>query len=442
MVDLLSLAVPFFLAAIAVEWVLDRRRDVGWMPWQDALGSLSAGALSTTTGLFTKLIGIAVYAWVLEHVALWRMPAAWFDLSVTGVLASLGVLLIWDFFYYWKHRLGHEVALLWAAHSVHHQSEEYNLTTALRQTSTDFIIGWIVYVPMFLLGVPLHVFATVAALDLIYQFWVHTRHIDKLGWADRVFVTPSNHRVHHAQNTPYLDKNYGGILIIWDRLFGTFAEERDDEPVVFGVRRPLSSFNAFEANWSVYRDLIADSRRASSWRDRLALWLRHPGWRPDDVAARYPRPYAPLEEFEKHGAPVSRSGRRYLLTQFTVAIFMTLIIGVMAPGAGWQGLLAACIALWLLLASVGIASDAQPGAVAFELIRLAATVPLAAFAAADIAPASRDAVVIVAIVYALLSAAWVVRSGALAAVSVVPDQATSAELAASSGSQRESMSRS
>ncbi len=442
MIDLLSLAVPFFLAAIAVEWVLDRRGNVGWMPWQDALGSLSAGALSTTTGLFTKLIGIAVYAWVLEHFALWRMPAEWFDLSASGVLAWLGVLLTWDFFYYWKHRLGHEVALLWAAHSVHHQSEEYNLTTALRQTSTDFIIGWIVYVPMFLLGVPLHVFATVAALDLIYQFWVHTRHIDKLGWADRVFVTPSNHRVHHAQNTPYLDKNYGGILIIWDRLFGTFAEERDDEPVVFGVRRPLSSFNVFEANWSVYRDLIADSRHASNWRDRFALWLRHPGWRPDDVAARYPRPYAPLEAFQKHSALVSEPSRRYLLTQFTVAILMTLVIGVLAPGASWQGLLAACVVLWLLLASVGIASDARPGAVAFELIRLAATVPLAAYAAAEIAPVSRGGVVVAAIVYALSSAAWVVRGDALASVPEASGQATSAELSDASGSQRESMSRS
>ncbi len=445
MIDLISLAVPFFLAAIVAEIIVDRRRGTGYFMWQDSLGSLSAGALSTTTGLFTKLIGIAVYAFVLEHFALFRMPAEWFDFSASGIAAWLGVLLLWDFFYYWKHRLGHEMAVLWAAHSVHHQSEEYNLTTALRQTSTDFLFGWIVYLPMFLLGVPLHVFATVAALDLIYQFWVHTRHIDKLGWADRVFVTPSNHRVHHAQNAPYLDKNYGGILIIWDRLFGTFAEERDDEPVVFGVRRPLSSFNAFEANWKVYRDLIADSRHATRWRDKLAIWWRHPGWRPDDVEARYPRTYTPLEDFQKYAVPVSVATRRYLFVQFAVAIFLNFVIGMAIDVAGWQALLAACAVLWLLLAIVGLASDGRRGAGALEMLRLVATVPLVDFAVAAIAPDWRTAIVAIAVAYAAVSAAYVMRRGVFAPAGpdVVAIQATSAEASpASSVSQRESMSRS
>jgi hypothetical protein len=299
---------------------------------------------------------------------------------------------------------------------------------------------------MFLLGVPLHVFATAAALDLIYQFWVHTRHIDKLGWADRVFVTPSNHRVHHAQNAPYLDKNYGGILIIWDRLFGTFAEERDDEPVVFGVRRPLSSFNAFEANLKVYRDLVADTRHATRWQDRLALWWRHPGWRPADVAARYPRSYAPLEDFRKYAVPVPAATRSYLLVQFAVAILMTVAIGMAVNLAGWQALLAACAVLWLLLAVIGLASDGRPGAGALELLRLVATVPLIDFAVVSIAPAWRASALAVVIAYVALSAVYAVRRGVFARVG--PDgadapQATSAEASpVSSVSQRESMSRS
>ena len=151
-VDLIALAVPFFLLMIVLELVLDRIRGTGYFQLQDALGSLSAGAFNSTTGIFTKLVSIAIYAWVLEHAALFVMPHGWFGLSASGVLAWLVILILWDFMYYWKHRLGHEVSVFWAAHSVHHQSEEYNLTTALRQTSSDFLVGWVVYLPMFLVG--------------------------------------------------------------------------------------------------------------------------------------------------------------------------------------------------------------------------------------------------------------------------------------------------
>ncbi len=159
--------------------------------------------------------------------------------------------VVYDFCYYWLHRLGHERNILWAAHSVHHQSEEYNLSTALRQTSTGFLLSWIFYLPLAVLGVPLAVFITVAALNLLYQFWVHTRHIPKLGWYEGFFVTPSNHRAHHAQNPLYMDRNYGGVFILWDRLFGTFQQEDDAEPPVFGVTRPLASWNPLWAEPAV-----------------------------------------------------------------------------------------------------------------------------------------------------------------------------------------------
>ncbi|MEM9172013.1 MAG: sterol desaturase family protein [Pseudomonadota bacterium] len=368
--DLISLAVPFFLGLIALEWWWDARQDRRYILLSDALSSLSAGAFSTTTGVFTKLIGIGVYAWVLEHLALWQMPIEWFNASPLGLLAWLGALLVWDFFYYWKHRLGHEVTLFWAAHSVHHQSEEYNLTTALRQTSTDFLIGWVVYIPMFLLGVPIAVFATVSAIDLIYQFWVHTRYVDRLGWIDRVFVTPSNHRVHHAQNEAYMDKNYGGILVIWDRLFGTFEPEADDNPPIFGVRKPLNSFGPVAANLQVYRYVLEDIRNMSRWQDKLRVWFKPPGWRPAELGPGTRMDDAALVEFQKYTGASLDLLRHYVVMQFAVGVLMTLITGALAAsGAGISVLLiGAC--LWWLLINVGAFCDGRAWALPSELLRL------------------------------------------------------------------------
>ena len=169
-------------------------------------------------------------------------------------------MLLYDFLYYWLHRAGHEVNILWAAHVVHHQSEDYNLSTALRQTSTGGLLGWIFYLPMALLGFPVSVFVGVALIDLLYQFWVHTEQIGKLGWFDRVFCSPSNHRAHHAVNDRYLDRNYGGILILWDRLFGTFVEEDDRDRPIYGTRSPLRSFNPLWANAEVYWATLVEAR--------------------------------------------------------------------------------------------------------------------------------------------------------------------------------------
>jgi hypothetical protein len=201
------------------------------------------------------------------------------------------------------------VALFWAAHVVHHQSEDYNLGTALRQTSSGFVFGWLFYLPLALAGVPPVVFATVALIDLLYQFWVHTQQVGRLGWFDRWFVSPSNHRVHHAVNERYLDRNYGGILIVWDRLFGTFqeearADEDDAEPIVYGTRAPLRRWCPLVANLDVYRSLAFDSWHAQRALDKLKVWLMPPGWRPADVAARFPRPAFEISQVQRLEAAV------------------------------------------------------------------------------------------------------------------------------------------
>jgi sterol desaturase/sphingolipid hydroxylase (fatty acid hydroxylase superfamily) len=281
--QIIVLATPVFLLLIAVEFTVGWLRGRNTYRLADALSSIGLGIMSQLINVFGKLVAVAMYVLVFEALAPWRLP-------VDEPWVWIAGLLLYDLCYYWLHRAGHRVALLWAAHAVHHQSEDYNLSTALRQTSSGFLFGWIFYLPLALLGFPPLVFGVVALVDLLYQYWVHTQQIGRLGWFDRWFCSPSNHRVHHAVNDRYVDKNYGGILILWDRLFGSFEGERAAEPCVYGTRSPLRSWNPLWANLQVYADLARDSWHARSWADKLRVWLKPPGWRPADVAARFPKP--------------------------------------------------------------------------------------------------------------------------------------------------------
>ena len=378
--DLIALAVPFFLIALVVELGVDRFRGTGFYRLNDALNSLSAGALSTTFGYFTKLLPIYLAGVLVQPYALFDIDAALFDTSARGLGYWLAVILAWDFCYYWAHRAGHEVSLLWAAHAVHHQSEEYNLSTALRQTSTD-LYTWVFYLPLFLAGIPVEVIATANAIDLIYQFWVHTRMVGRLGWLDRVFVTPSNHRVHHAQNPVYIDRNYGGILIIWDRLFGSFQEELDEEPVRFGVRKPLASWNPFWANLQVYDYLLHDARRAARWGDKLGIWFRRTGWRPPDVERQYPVLQRRTDDFEKFDPPLQPGIRLYVSLQFLAAVLLVLALGLIYARDGLAAVVLPCLILWSGLLSLGWMLEGRPAALRFELLRLLAILPLISLAA-------------------------------------------------------------
>ena len=299
--QVIVLATPVFLLLIAVEFLVGLRRGRNTYRLADALNSIGLGILSQLAGVFSKFMLVGIYTLLFVHVSLWQLSAG-------SPWVWLGGLLLYDLCYYWHHRLGHTVALLWAAHVVHHQSEDYNLSTALRQTSSGWVAGWLFYLPMAVLGFPPLVFGAVALIDLLYQYWVHTQQIGKLGWFDRWFCAPSNHRVHHAVNDKYLDRNYGGILIVWDRLFGTFQAEDDAEPCVYGTRGPLRSWNPLWANLHNYAEMAQDSWRARSWADKLRVWFTHPGWRPADVAAQWPRPAFEIARVQRFDPPLSRGG--------------------------------------------------------------------------------------------------------------------------------------
>ncbi|WP_295747679.1 sterol desaturase family protein [Undibacterium sp.] len=305
-------ASPVFFLLIACEFILAQRRQQHLYRINDAINSLSLGVISQIAGVFLKFVSVGMYAWVYQHSAL-------FDLSEDSVWVWISGLLLYDFLYYWLHRMGHQTNLLWAAHVVHHQSEAYNLTTALRQTSSGALFGWIFYLPLALLGYPVEVFIVIALIDLLYQFWIHTQQIGKLGWFDRVFVSPSNHRVHHGVNDLYLDKNYGGILILWDRLFGSFIEEQDAHPVLFGTRSPLRSWNPIWANLEVYAAVAKTAWQTENWWDKWRIWLMPPGWQPDDLLRKTAAQTFDMARPE-YNPPLAKAKLWYCLIQFTLCL--------------------------------------------------------------------------------------------------------------------------
>jgi alkylglycerol monooxygenase len=369
-------ATPVFLALIAIEFAWGSARKRNTYRLSDAVNSISLGMLSEITKVFTRLRRVGIYGAVYTTLSIVPIEQAReFWTTWHGWLLAL---LFYDFCYYWLHRAGHECAIFWAAHVVHHQSQDYNLSTALRQTSSGALLGWVFYLPMAVAGVPPLVFGVVALIDLLYQFWVHTEHVGKLGWFDRWFCSPSNHRVHHAVNDGYLDRNYGGVLIVWDRLFGSFQEE--GEPCIYGTRSPLNSWDPLWSNAQVYWALANDSWHARNWLDKLRVWFKPPGWRPADVAARFPKPAFDIARVQRYCPPVSRAVAWFGAIQFVllllgVALFLwhadrmpltqsavwlaALAAGLWAVGALMQGRITMLEVLLVEAAAVATASGAH-----------------------------------------------------------------------------------
>ena len=275
-------ALPIFVLFVAVEWFSARllqAREPGGYQARDAVTSLIVGAASQAFWLVGKLVGLVLYAAVWVYVAPWHLPTdAWY----TWVLAIVGT----DFLYYWYHRSAHRVRLVWATHQAHHSSEYYNFATALRQkwNNSGEIVAWL---PLPLLGVPPWMVFTGFSISLVYQFFVHTERVGRL-WSplEWIFNTPSHHRVHHGSDAEYLDRNYGGILIVWDRMFGTFR--RETHRPTYGLTTQVDSYNPFWLQLHEYVAIWRDVRSARSWRERAGFALGPPGWRPAGMAAATP----------------------------------------------------------------------------------------------------------------------------------------------------------
>jgi len=260
-------------AVTTIADVLSRREDDSRVTrWARRIRP-SSGVTAVATGV---VAGATSWAAQTTARAIWNRGGSQRDLG-TGIAAQAGALLAWDFIYYWNHRIQHESRWLWANHVVHHSSEHYNLSTALRQPVAENFGMFIPYGLMAWFGFRPSVIETAGALNLIYQFWIHTETIDRLGMAEEVLNTPSHHRVHHGVQEQYLDRNHGGILIVWDRMFGTF--QREGQRVRYGLTKNINTFNPLRIATIEHREILRDVAAASNWRDRLGFLLAHPGWR-------------------------------------------------------------------------------------------------------------------------------------------------------------------
>lgn len=298
---ILLFAMPAFLLLVLLEKWYGWKKGFETVRNMDMISSLSSGVTNVTKDVLGLSVALISYDWLVTHVAFTSIKATW--------VVYLIAFIVLDFAGYVGHALAHRVNFFWNNHIIHHSSEEFNLACALRQSVSVFVKLFIVLLlPAALLGVPSKVIAIVAPLHLFAQFWYHTRHINKMGWLEKIIVTPSHHRVHHAINPEYMDRNFGQIFIFWDKLFGTFQGELKDVPPVYGVSRPVQTWNPIKINFMHMGLLVKDAWRTKNRKDKLRIWFMPTGWRPDDVAGKFPvHKIEDVYDFEKYDTPFSKS---------------------------------------------------------------------------------------------------------------------------------------
>jgi alkylglycerol monooxygenase len=360
-------AIPVFLLLIGLELAITRAQEKDYYTLADSVTDLGCGLVQQLAEVALKTFLFAGYLYLYAHHRL-------FDVPMGSVAAWISCLLALDFLYYWFHRKSHEVNAFWAAHVVHHSSEEYNLAVALRQGTFQAAFSWVFYLPLAVVGFPPVMFLTVSSIDTLYQFWIHTRAIGKLGPLEGVLSTPSNHRVHHGRNPKYIDRNHGGILIIWDRLFGTYVAE-EEEPV-YGITTPLRSWNPVWANLHYWASLLGDARRAARPLDKVRLFLARPGWRPADLGGHQHPPEVDRATVTRFASTASAGIQAYVVVQFVTALALGIVCLARqeAWSAGARGAAAAYV-IATLVACAGLL-ERQRWAVPLEIARLVAAVPL------------------------------------------------------------------
>jgi alkylglycerol monooxygenase len=360
----IALAVPLFFLLIAVELLTKRGRATYRFP--QTITALGCGVVQRVTLLFYEASLLVVYTVVYRHARLFdlegRPGTAW-------IVALVGV----DFIYYWWHRASHRVNVLWAAHIVHHQSEEYNLAVALRQGVFTPLTALPFSLPLAVLGVPPLIYVAADALDTLYQFWIHTESVRRLGPFEAVLNTPSHHRVHHGRNPQYLDRNYGGILIIWDRLFGTFEPER--APVLYGITTPLHSFNPLWAQLHHFRDLARRAARSAGGDGWWKTWVRPPDHEPERARVGV----APAGSASAAAAGVAWSNRTvapglvaYVLANFGLAVVVTFCLMMWQASVPMTWLAAGGAMVLVTIATMGGLMEGKAWAHRLELVRLGA----------------------------------------------------------------------
>ncbi len=295
------LSIPIFFGLILLELLVDWISGKRSYRLGDAYGNISCGIFEQTTGLIVKVLSVGLYTFVYQF----RI----FEIEQT-LLNAVILFVAVDFLYYWAHRMSHESNLLWLGHVVHHQSEDYNLSVALRQGAIQKIFTSPFYLPLAFLGFAPEWFVYILAWNTLYQFWIHTEKIGTMGPLEWILNTPSHHRVHHGRNPKYIDKNHAATLIIWDRMFGTFQKE--EERPTYGITKPVNSFNPLMAHWKPISDLYEESRGMTT-KEKFTLLLKAPGWRPERLGGKQ---YASEPDGVKYNPPLSKFQGILLLIDF------------------------------------------------------------------------------------------------------------------------------
>uniref|UniRef100_A0A667XHF0 Alkylglycerol monooxygenase n=1 Tax=Myripristis murdjan TaxID=586833 RepID=A0A667XHF0_9TELE len=354
-------ATPFFMGLMLLELLVGfLKNGASVVTVSDGLTSVSAGMISRLPGLFMRGLELTSYMYVWDHYRVVELP---WDSAWTWWLTFLGV----DFCYYWVHRFAHEVFLLWAAHQVHHSSEYYNLSTALRQSLTQQFTSWIFYLPM-ALAVPPSVFAVHLQFNLLYQFWIHTELIRDLGPLEWILNTPSHHRVHHGRNLYCIDKNYGGALIIWDRLFGTFAPETDK--VIYGLVYPVRSFEILRVQFHYYKYVWKKFNRYKTISDKLSAVFMGPTWKPGRprVGDHSGNPKVTGQEVP-YNPSWSTSLQVYVVIQFLLVLGIYHDVFENKTMLSQLTVLALTAYILLTLTALGFIMDQRPSAAVLEMLR-------------------------------------------------------------------------
>ena len=336
----------------------------------DTLSSLSSGVTNVLKDSLGLALVLVSYPFLASRLAVVEVSNSW----LTWVIAFVVI----DFAGYWNHRLSHRVNIFWNQHVIHHSSEDFNLACALRQSISN-VVGYtaILLLPAALLGVEYSVIAVLAPLHLFGQFWYHTQHIGKLGFLEYILVTPSQHRVHHAINEQYIDKNLGQIFSVWDRLFGTFQEELDDVPPRYGVLKPAMTYNPLWINFQHAYNLAFDAWHAKRFTDKLRIWFMPTGWRPADVAERFDRPIIEdVYAYEKYDPKSTLLRRVVVFAQFVLAISLLFYFFALFSDLSNTYRLYAGALIFLMVMGYSSLMDGSRWALAFEALRIAFVIGL------------------------------------------------------------------
>ena len=361
---ILVVAMPVFLLLIIIEKIYGKYKGEDSVPLMDGVSSVSSGITNALKDVMGLSITFISYDWMLSKIALFSLESN----AITYILA----FIIIDFYGYWNHRIAHQVNFFWNKHAIHHSSEEFNLACALRQSISTFVnLFTFILIPAAILGVPAKVIIITLPIQLFLQFWYHTKHIKKLEFLEHILVTPSHHRVHHAINPEYIDKNHSQIFIIWDKWFGTFQEELEAVPPVYGITRPAATWNPIKINFQHLGLLLSDAWRAEKWQDKFTIWFKPTGWRPENFEVKYPvNKISDVYNFQKYGAENSTKMTVWAVVQSLITLAFAAYLFSNIGSIGVPNLFVYGFFIFLTIYSYTELMDKNRYAIYWETLRL------------------------------------------------------------------------